>query len=354
MRRSTRKTAGNKLESIISSLKGTEGTSQQEMATGGDDRSEGMPDHDPRPPSGLSRATSISREIRDLQAKNAALEYELERLHLDRAIGMNRGDPTSLYDDHIQHNQPGPVPQRPGKTLKSRKIVDFVWPNPMDYLDSKHYIDIGNGNQIYTSDPSKKLSLGKVTVEQYGYASIEILHDMQRTGEITQAEVPKYLSYVQSIFRLAANNLWVSVLLYDMEYRDRQAKENFEWGSFIPNLREFHLVQRPDSSTARAISEIQSSVGSVNSPKDHSQFSRRGKGPFLPNGKTICRRFNSGECYGSNCRLAHHCAICYSKNHNASQHSSSFHRNVQAQGTSSAPNQSGEMHSGKKEITMGR
>ena len=207
---------------------------------------------------------------------------------------------------------------------KARKITDYVWPNPLEFLDSRHTIDIGNGNKIYTAGPTKKLTLGEVTIEQYGYAGIEILNDMLRNSEIASSDITHYLVYVQSVFRLASNIIWPSVLLYDMEYRDHQARDNFQWGSFIPNLREFHLVQKPDSVTAKAIGRNSNSFKESTSNSGNHNNGKKGKGPFLPDGRTICRRFNTGECYRQDCKLAHHCAICYGKTHNASQHSASY------------------------------
>ncbi|CAC5405602.1 unnamed protein product [Mytilus coruscus] len=84
-----------------------------------------------------------------------------------------------------------------------------------------------------------------------------------------------------------------------MEYRDRQALEKFKWGTYISNLREFHLVQKPDSATAKAIQEIQNVSRSTNNAKYKDQnsgfnsYNKKGKGPFLPDGRTICRRFNT-------------------------------------------------------------
>jgi hypothetical protein len=36
----------------------------------------------------------------------------------------------------------------------------------------------------------------------------------------------------------------------------------------------------------------------------------RRKGPFLPDGREICRKFNSGSCEFQRCRMVHNCAIC--------------------------------------------
>ncbi|CAC5398563.1 unnamed protein product [Mytilus coruscus] len=145
------------------------------------------------------------------------------------------------------------------------------------------------------------------------------MSDMLRSGDLVNGELPDYLCYIQSIFRLAANNVWASVLLYDMEYRDRQALEKFKWGTYISNLREFPLVQKPDSATAKAIQEIQNVSRSANNAiyKDQNSgfnsYNKKGKRPFLPDGRTICRRFNTGDCNRKDCTLAHHCAICYAK-----------------------------------------
>jgi hypothetical protein len=53
----------------------------------------------------------------------------------------------------------------------------------------------------------------------------------------------------------ARHTNWYSVLLYDKEYRDMQADEKFEWGTYRQDLRDFQLVSKRDNPTARAINE---------------------------------------------------------------------------------------------------
>jgi hypothetical protein len=55
------------------------------------------------------------------------------------------------------------------------------------------------------------------------------------------------------IFRLASKYVWYSVLLYDKEYRDMQADEKFEWGTYRQDLRDFQLVSKRDNPTARSL-----------------------------------------------------------------------------------------------------
>jgi hypothetical protein len=54
------------------------------------------------------------------------------------------------------------------------------------------------------------------------------------------------------IFSPLLKYVWYSVLLYDKEYRDMQADEKFEWGTYRQDLRDFQLVSKRDNPTARA------------------------------------------------------------------------------------------------------
>ena len=48
---------------------------------------------------------------------------------------------------------------------------------------------------------------------------------------------------------------------------------------------------------------------------DKGAMPRRGRGPFLPDGREIYRRFNSEQCVRSDCRMSHNCYICCATNH---------------------------------------
>ncbi|VDI13266.1 Hypothetical predicted protein [Mytilus galloprovincialis] len=97
----------------------------------------------------------------------------------------------------------------------------------------------------------------------------------------------------------------------------KQADELFEWGIYRQDLRDFQLVSKRDNPTFRAFSEA-----SVGASKGRGRNSRPGiderrKGPFLPDGREICRNFNSNSCFRSDCRMMHSCAICFSNAHSA-------------------------------------
>jgi hypothetical protein len=66
--------------------------------------------------------------------------------------------------------------------------------------------------------------------------------DENPTSEAATAHINSYLNYTADNYRLAARNVWDSVLLYDKEYRRKQSDESFEWGSYRQDLRDFQLV----------------------------------------------------------------------------------------------------------------
>ena len=54
--------------------------------------------------------------------------------------------------------------------------------------------------------------------------------DENPTSEAATAHINSYLNYTADNYRLAARNVWDSVLLYDKEYRRKQSDESFRMG----------------------------------------------------------------------------------------------------------------------------
>ncbi|CAC5379323.1 unnamed protein product [Mytilus coruscus] len=111
------------------------------------------------------------------------------------------------------------------------------------------------------------------------------------------------------IFCLASKYVWYSVLLFDKEYKDKQAEEKFEWGTYRQDLRDFQLVSKRENPTTRAMNEATKPSGKQPANND------RRRGPFLPDGREIGRSFNNNSCYRQYCRMIHNCAICMSSSH---------------------------------------
>ncbi|CAG2200147.1 unnamed protein product [Mytilus edulis] len=265
--------------------------------------------------------TSIQSEIEQLEAQCEHLNLELRKAKLEK----EQSNLTKALVVELQALPSKEAEQTPISGIqikKAKQITDYLFLTSLDSIEEEgHIVEIGGGARIQID--RKKTPLSHVTLEQWGFASLGILTELIRTDELSPLETKGYLSYTQSIFRLVANHIWHSVLLYDKEYRDLQAKEGFKWGDPQKDLRDFHLVPKNNSLTMRTLSAMNKSSPSENLKENPgSKQNSRKRGPFMPDGREICRKFNSGTCEFQRCRMAHNCAICYSRDHKAVEHNS--------------------------------
>ena len=64
---------------------------------------------------------------------------------------------------------------------------------------------------------------------------------------VLRSVLDDYLAYTVKIGELATRFTWALVLLYDDDYRRRQAEMDFCWGSDAPHLSMVILKERPSS-----------------------------------------------------------------------------------------------------------
>ncbi|CAG2233179.1 unnamed protein product [Mytilus edulis] len=157
-------------------------------------------------------------ETSELEKQLKELQVESKKAHLRQQIAKEKESlrtihrsaltlPEGLQPSSLQQHSATGEPinfSQPNKEQSALQILSFIWPEPVEQF------------QTFT--------LG---------------------GEVE--------------FRVAARNVWYSVLLYDKEYRQKQADELFEWGIYRQDLRDFQLVSKRDNPTFRAFSEA--SVG---------------------------------------------------------------------------------------------
>ncbi|VDI12338.1 Hypothetical predicted protein [Mytilus galloprovincialis] len=229
---------------------------------------------------------------------------------LDQENGGTANPKLDTAHDNSEMETSEPINfSQPNKEQSALQILSFIWPEPVEQFQT---FTLGGEVEFRVG---KKKTLDKVTIEEWGYANIRIMQELLKQKRLSN--IQGYLNYTADIYRLAARNVWYSVLLYDKEYRQKQADELFEWGIYRQDLRDFQLVSKRDNPTFRAFSEA-----SVGASKGRGRNSRPGiderrKGPFLPDGREICRNFNSNSCFRSDCRMMHSCAICFSNAHSA-------------------------------------
>ena len=190
-------------------------------------------------------------------------------------------------------------------------LVYLANPNP-EYLDITDFVPqvkISTGQnqeqtvtssddvQLILKSGPKKPKLQDIDQALYMAASSRILAHLLNTGKINSNQVPHYLAYMVKIGMLAQRYQWMSVLLYDREYRKLQSAYNFPWGSDTQHLAQVYLVEKMNKKVH------------VLKPNDVQKKENQ-----------CCRLFNHSVCpYGTNCRYAHLCLIC-KQSHTIKEH----------------------------------
>ena len=122
-----------------------------------------------------------------------------------------------------------------------------------------------------------------------------------KVGSVSGEAVQDYLSYTVKIGQLAQRFDWLSVLLYDREYRALQATHNFRWGSDAPHLHTVMLRPRSLYHSPFSSGYSRPKFFNANPNGTHSNQERE---------PAICRQFNSPRgCHFTHCKFAHVCNI---------------------------------------------
>ena len=94
---------------------------------------------------------------------------------------------------------------------------------------------------IFISGP-QKVELENVTLVQWSVANLAIFHYVVDEEKLQADNILDYLSY--KICELGQRFIYISVCLYDREYRKLQATHSFRWGMDFPHLHLVHLQNR--------------------------------------------------------------------------------------------------------------
>ena len=179
------------------------------------------------------------------------------------------------------------------------QIVDFV----SSSLFAEEEVALGGG---VTLKLNPKPKLDKVSPAMWITANSRIMVQMlDESGK--NFDVRAYLQYTE-MGELAARYTWQSVLLFDEEYRQRQAKQGFPWGTDAPHLGTVMLRDRGPKLAPQQ--KKPTTGGNANRSR-----------PIGPSGKDLCHQFNRGTCqYGARCQYEHVCSTCGSSVHAGCHH----------------------------------
>ena len=123
--------------------------------------------------------------------------------------------------------------------------------------------------------------LEKVSPSAWIVANSRIMTMLMAGG--TNVDVAAYMRYTEMVGKLGYRFTWQSVLIFDDEYRQREAAEKFAWGTDAPHLAT--VVLRDRVTTGKR----PNGNGSNGSGGSHRQR------PVGPDGKELCLQFNRGS-----------------------------------------------------------
>jgi hypothetical protein len=178
---------------------------------------------------------------------------------------------------------------------KTKSVVDYI---PRSATVHEDEIDLGNGVMFRVKGGSKP-KLETITPAQWTVANSRILAEFIKDGQRETQYTLDYLSYTAKIGELATRYTWSSVILFDDEYRQRQAEFGFRWGSDSPHSSALLLRERDSGKK---------------------QQPRRGKQATTKD-VPYCYNYNNGKTcqFGGECRFRHCCEVC-AGDHPKTQH----------------------------------
>lgn len=212
-------------------------------------------------------------------------------------------------------------------------ITDFVSVrSPYDGVAENQTVITAKPDGSYEVKPQavgKHVTLANVSMPQWMEANTLIMNQLLLQGVAPSA----YMSYTVMVCQIAQKYEWVSVLLWDREYRKMQANLGFRWGTDQGHLRDVLLVPKQSKSGfkfGQSGSSVNDQSGknqkNVNGGQKFQGFSKKKKetgqvkrsvNKESLSGLRLCYYFNEGTCTRVECGFKHWCSLCGSAKHGA-------------------------------------
>lgn len=201
---------------------------------------------------------------------------------LGPTTGTDRAAPQSLgQSNYVMHLDRG------GKTASHLDIVDFL-PQSLEFQEESRLVMKEGSPEIILKGGPQKIKLEKVTVPQWNCANMAIMDKLILDGILSARGEREYRNYTYIINELAIRYQWVSVLVYDREYRALQARHGFPWGQPVGHLMKVFLKEK---------------VWSL--PQETAEKGNKTKRLSVE----LCHKYNAGTCTYNPCRFAHLCSM---------------------------------------------
>ena len=159
----------------------------------------------------------------------------------------------------------------------------------------------GNGaHQVVLKSGPRKPKLENVTLAQWSVANLAILYRLVAESKLHAGNILDYLSYTIKVCQLVQRYTLISVLLYDREYRQLQARHGFRWGTDVPHFHTIHLQAGTVRQTQQA--STRANAGTQRNTTSTAQN-------VTVDGKVICKLYTSkAGCHYKECKFVHQCS----------------------------------------------
>jgi hypothetical protein len=218
------------------------------------------------------------------------LEEKLAALALNRTAEPTKPKGTVMLDSRTDLD-PRVYLQKPTSS-KYRPIVNYV--STASHVSDEE-VSIGEGVTVRIAGQNrKKPRLENVTPAQWVAANSRILAELIEVDGCDMDTVLDYLSYTTKVGELANRFTWQSVMVYDDQYREKQARFGYRWGSDSPHIATVVPEERKKPNPMR-------STGTEGKGRQQPKVTKDRR----------CVYFNEGRCFhGDQCKFQHACSTC--------------------------------------------
>ena len=181
---------------------------------------------------------------------------------------------------------------------KHFEIVEFISHAIFD--EAEHVVsEIEGGSKLVIKAAPKRVKLESINVWQWAVAAIRIQDQLTKLGLLNEYNVRNYMAYMIKILELNSRFDWISVLMYDREYRLYQSQYGFAWGTDIPHLTTCFLKEKDIKFQGGGQFNKEKSKRFVGKPQNNKKSENQN-----------CREFNyKGSCNYNPCKYVHTCDV---------------------------------------------
>jgi hypothetical protein len=184
---------------------------------------------------------------------------------------------------------------------KHLDITDYV--RCFTPLQDERVLASADGDMQFLIRGSGKPKLEDVSPLTWMGASVRIMRELIKRGELAVSDIDKYLTYMEKVADLSAKYTWASLRTFDREFRRWQAQTGVSWMQDNSHLSDAYLYVRQDPKPSGQADKKMNNKSRPKTEQGTHQGTQQGT-------QQVCRLYNYGECrFGSSCQFQHRCMV---------------------------------------------